>query len=184
MSDMKEYYLLFVFSILFFSCQDQKMIRPLKPYAGNKIRTNGYYYRHLEKDNYFQVYFFSKNGTFLREQFTTFSKKDWETPEKIILARDWAKIASLAINVGAFWEEPDGSLEFQCWSPGGLSNVLVLIKAETIGDTSFVTKDSWLVYDEDEHFPLRDTYYFHPMSFRPDSLYFSRQKALGAKHVP
>lgn len=158
-----------VYSLVLSSCSPQKMERKLVAYDGEAIKTNGYYY---SKDC--KIYFFFKNGVFRTADLNgdSISSLDDTIPKY-----NWTYFNDIDIYYGGFWQEDSSTFEFQGWTPTEVVHDLLSYNVKVLSDSTFLMIDSQRVYGEDRStFFYGDTFYFKKSSFKPDSLYFERNK--------
>lgn len=139
-----------------------------KPYTGDQLRMDGYYYQKVDK-SFFSIYFFYENGILLSAG-GVFSDGNAieEYIEKEFLKNEGYK------NHKTFWGlfniEGD-TIKFERWYPSDPPLKAYVREGEILNDTTFVITESYRLVDghRTDLTQRNEVYYFREFSPKPDS---------------
>lgn len=143
--------------------EDDKLELDKKPYAGDELRIEGYFYQ-KKGDLLYTIYFFYRNGTirYVGENITL------SEFEKKILEEDYIKNNNSKINWGLF-NVHDTVIQFERWYPSSGGPTQAYIRSGIIiNDTTFhITQSRRSNGSKTE--PKDEFYHFKAFSPKPDS---------------
>ena len=155
--------------ISLFSCKkDDKLTISKKPYLGNQLRTDGYYYTEFENKMH-NISFFYKNGIYLDigSALNDFKDTNNYIINKFINERNHI---DSKIGWGVFNIEND-NIAFEKWYPSAKPYKAFVRAGKILNDTTFVITESYRAAKgrREEINIINTMYHFKKFSPKPDS---------------
>ena len=137
-----------------------------KPYLGNQLRIDGYYYQVWEEAKISNINFFYENGIFLN---IGGNKNSFAEAEEYINNQILVSKMYLGRKIGwGLFDINENNIRFEVWRPSAKPYKVIVNEGKIINDTSFViTKRSRI--DGSIINTVNETYYFKKFSPKPDS---------------
>jgi hypothetical protein len=158
-----------LFIIVICSCnskeKDELLTIPFKPYTGNDLKLNGYYY-YTDTQNQVpltRVYFLYQSGVVIYAG--SFQSKNLNEIEKQFATNDNYKQSK--VWWGVFNINPPAIVVEQ-WNGGsGGKNLVIKQSAKIINDSTFIV--DLINWQDGRQFNANQTFHFQPFSPKPDS---------------
>ena len=138
-----------------------------RPYVGNQLRIDGYYYRSI--DDRLTVYFLYQNGTILYGSgFPIDEQKEQEDKYK---TTEWQSLVKKSKYRWGVFAIEGNIMQFERWYPSEPPLEAYVREGEILNDTTFTIIQSYRVVDgqKTEVKEREETYHFKEFSPKPDS---------------
>jgi hypothetical protein len=149
------------------SFSDDELSLEKRPYTGNQLRIDGYYYS-MDDNGVFNVHFFYKNGIAL---YGYGGWSNFENAEEEFILQEWIELRRKSKTGWGVFQIEDDDIGFEMWYPSSGGGVPAYIRSgKILNDTTFRITKSWRSAEGTDNVQIKnELYHFKPFSPKPDS---------------